>query len=655
VNVIFNNLENRIRRETPAAKLDQLIKIIQACSNAVEEDRRAQIVRSLRTLIGDNSTSNGANCDDFDTDMGASTSSDVVGAPEKSTQQTTDVIEAHSNGAGDDHADEHVQRPAVATSCSALVRGHARVNRAVDLSDGRKIFLINRREDGWFVKNHLSGLFDTKYALNKAVEAAVRELGVSYDAHVETIAKKGTWISRDVARKLVPEGVDVSDAFEEKLEDFQEPVCDESASLTLQQVMDSIRRVPDGEERAGWGSVNDVVRLVAQHGDTHVSRDREQIFSEIDFFSEISSDNPSVVTSENYRFPGAKEPTLVAPYHVLVRVVWSCKGRFAQYFQARCAKLICRAFAGDDTVVDEIRANGESLDTQNRKDLVRDIPEAGSACTSNTSCTTSTVHDSAAKDCGLPFEQQIASMRPDSLPIMAIPGLEMTAPDQEEFGKSGAYLFVDGMMCVCGVNVLVLKPGASFFGQGGMKARFDPIRRRYPGAACVMFSIPMGASDASKSETKMAQVLKPMGNAFQLGATETWLLTIAPGMDPADAARRISKQLHGCLSDIGKPVPASVPETVDRAFRAAADAANASGACGIKARIWEDECGHQFHVESFEVAERIQQRQRDNQHAVALRRVDAEVQKHTAKLDALRQTLADGLITAEQYLVAVGV
>ena len=110
------------------------------------------------------------------------------------------------------------------------------------------------------------------------------------------------------------------------------------------------------------------------HGTATLTRDRDQIFNEN---KDIFGDSPRTVTTENYQFPGTKEATTVAPYHVLIRIVWACKGKFAKDFQARCAKLICRVFAGDATVAEEIRVNCESLDVQSRTDLTKDIPEAG--------------------------------------------------------------------------------------------------------------------------------------------------------------------------------------------------------------------------------------------------------------------------------------
>ena len=261
------------------------------------------------------------------------------------------------------------------TTITNVVQVHSCINRVVVLGDGRKFYLTNRAADGWFNASHMRGLFDTKYALGKAIANAVTKLGLETEANVEKNPNKNTWISREVARELVPEEANEGEPFVERTEEIEEPVSDDSIVLTLQKVMDSIRRVPDGEPCAGWGSVYDVIRLVTKHGDNNIAKDKVKIFGDIDGIFGGSS-RPEVPAK--YKFCGTSDETLVAPYHFLLEVVWACPGTFATQFKRWCAKFICRAFAGDETVVEEIRVNREALQVNDRADLVIDIPEAGS-------------------------------------------------------------------------------------------------------------------------------------------------------------------------------------------------------------------------------------------------------------------------------------
>ena len=139
------------------------------------------------------------------------------------------------------------------------------------------------------------------------------------------------------------------------------------------------------------------------------------------------------------------------------------------------------------------------------------------------------------------------------LQLEPVPGLVSLRPDKHSFQLHGSYLFIMGMLDVQSVSLLFVKPGASFYGEKGMEARFDDVQRglENPDSAGIMFAVPMPGPTARESEECMGNVFRSMGNSFQLGATEKWAVALAPGADPADAARNLSGQLR-----------ASIPENV---------------------------------------------------------------------------------------------
>jgi hypothetical protein len=134
--------------------------------------------------------------------------------------------------------------------------------------------------------------------------------------------------------------------------------------------------------------------------------------------------------------------------------------------------------------------------------------------------------------------------------------------------------------------------------------------------------------------------MESMGNAFQLGASETWAIFVAPGKSSAQAARELSIQLHATLATT-EPVDnvtATTSTSIERAFRRAVDAAERSTVGKVTAALGKDT----FRVEAL-----------DSQHALDLakHRVDSDLDsdRSTRAMDDAIQLLRDGLLTVDQY------
>ena len=444
-------------------------------------------------------------------------------------------------------------------SSGRVVRVHSRVNRVVVLSDGRKFFLLNRSADGWFNASHMRGLFDKACPMKKAIENAVTELGLDHDANVKSVACVCTWISHKVARKLVPEDANVGDSFVEKVEEINEPASDGSTSLTLRKVMDNIRIVPDGEDHAGWGSVFDVIRLVTQHSSNNVAKDAKHIFKKIND-SSVTSRGGEVTdfdedVTKKYKFFLTRDDTPVAPYHVLIQVVWACPGEFAKRFVRQCAKLICRIFAGDETLVDGIRANREALPTKDRENLMNDIPEAGSAALS-TESTKILRNVPAPHTDTLALIRNLDTSAEALVPVPGLEGLNMSALPPHR----GVYSNIVGMIRVCSWTILRAKAGKGA-SQAGVPGRVKEHVRAYPTTLVQMVTqhedpTVKALEDAEKG---LLAVLRGWPLSFQVpNTTEQWWIVVPPGLDPARAARQLRDAMEGSVSGFGTMCTTSI-------------------------------------------------------------------------------------------------
>ena len=120
-------------------------------------------------------------------------------------------------------------------------------------------------------------------------------------------------------------------------------------TLTLAQVMERVRRVPDGEFK-GFGSVYDVLKLVS--GNSNVR----------DAWTQMSAVVDSAYNWHHHKFPGERQRnTPVADVSTLIEIVWDCPGTVARAFRRQCADLIKRVFEGDETVINEIRHLSETV------------------------------------------------------------------------------------------------------------------------------------------------------------------------------------------------------------------------------------------------------------------------------------------------------
>ena len=108
-------------------------------------------------------------------------------------------------------------------------------------------------------------------------------------------------------------------------------------------------------------------------------------------------------------------------------------------------------------------------------------------------------------------------------------------------------------------------------------------------------------------------------------------------------------------------LPPTVPESVNRAFQAASDAMHGNGACNVEGKLWGDESGHHFEVQSMQNAQRDEMRRHQFEHELAKHNADCEVEKHRMQVqaeqakynvwfDGMKQLLKDGLITVKEFL-----
>lgn len=403
--------------------------------------------------------------------------------------------------------------------------------------------------------------------------------------------------------------------------------------ITYQQVMDAIRRVPCGHECEGYGSVYDVIVLVTGCHQFHATQHLHRMM-------EVHPQGVDFQTIFNYKFPGqGQRLTPVAPLKVLVEIIMLLPGCGAREFRKHCCQILCRVFAGDPNLHIDIEANRASLSEQDRRDLVRDIPQAADIARSAQTAQTAAVTHFCGRTCAKDL---------DLTQLVPVPGLSSDLPSLDVMRRHGNYLFVLGMVEVCGVNMIVPKPGASFHGVDGMHGRYMSALRDHKHLS-VMFMEPSTATVARDGESAMKHSLSSLGNAFQVGDTEKWVVTVPAGMQPSDAARTLANRLQGSLPTPRlEPAAGTVSEEVARAFRCAT--ISADGACSVKGGMWADNTGHQYNIEIVRAENELEKHKVDKQ-----AEIEIEIEKHRteARLASLQKSLADGLITQEQYLQAL--
>jgi len=403
-------------------------------------------------------------------------------------------------------------------------------------------------------------------------------------------------------------------------------------TLTYQQVMNAIGRVPEGEEFAGYGSVIDAIQLVTNKNRNdacetlRILRSKEKIL--------ISK----IVKA---RVPTCHKKTDVAPSRVLVEIVMLCPGNYAREFRVHCCELLCRVFAGDPNLHVDIDKNRDSMSEQDRRRLVQDVPGAAGAGAMPPSEKVTAVNAFCGKSCA-------ASL--DLTTLLPVPGLSSELPSLEAMKRHGNYFFVLGMSELNGSTLLVVKPGASFHGVDGMYGRYLSAARDFPNMA-VMFMESSTATVARDGENAMTHSLSALGNAFQIGGTEKWIVTVAPGMHVADAARTVASRLHESLpAPQLDPPSGNVPDEVTRAFRAATESMRADGS-SVKGKLWSDDSGHCYSVETVRAENELKRHKVDKEVEVEKLRIETESSNRQCNtmMSTLERLLCSNVISKEDF------
>lgn len=132
-------------------------------------------------------------------------------------------------------------------------------------------------------------------------------------------------------------------------------------ALDVDEILDDrIRKDPE----SGMGSIYDVIMLLTGMQPAHVSQAWKRLIAAY----------PEVNTKcVNFQFAGpGQRPTPVAPLPVLVEIAWLCPGRAAKEFRRKGAETICRALAGDLSLVDEIeRRHSQVAGTETQAQLLQ--------------------------------------------------------------------------------------------------------------------------------------------------------------------------------------------------------------------------------------------------------------------------------------------
>ena len=412
-----------------------------------------------------------------------------------------------------------------------------------------------------------------------------------------------------------------------------------SGHLTYHQVMNSIRRITQLEARRsgmdnlqGYGRVLDVLVLCNNSTRVQARKDWYKI-------KEGSHLGDSLQTVEYFAFEGGNgQETPVAPLKTLIEIIMIAPGKNAKTFRVHCAEMLTRVFAGDPNMHVVIEKNYQLMSADCRRDLLREVPGAAPVHVDD-EASTSTAHDTTANSAPSPssssdaadtwiattpgnalasrarFQSALNQLVLKKLELGAIPGLESAAIPPDDLSQTGTYAWAMGVIMLCGYLVLIIKPGGSFYGQGGMHARLTDACSKFLDAssARTMFAIPEPAGRiVSQVETNMKQVLSNKGNAFQMGSSEFWGIVLPPCMDPANEVRALTGQLRSCLPKQVVCLP-TVPQVIDDAFKAATAAMHTGSACDVSGKLWEDSNGHQFHVQALQSAQRKESEKREHE------------------------------------------
>ena len=131
-------------------------------------------------------------------------------------------------------------------------------------------------------------------------------------------------------------------------------------SITGANLTDGIRV----DQATQKGSVYDVISVVTQKGNTHVTQT----------FSRVTKSHPELNTKwVKLRINGKGRETPVADAATLVEIAWLCPGKAAVQFRRKGAESVCRMLGGDLTLVDEIqRRHAQVAGTAEQEFLLAD-------------------------------------------------------------------------------------------------------------------------------------------------------------------------------------------------------------------------------------------------------------------------------------------
>lgn len=540
------------------------------------------------------------------------------------------------------------------------------VDVVVPVSNGRSIVLQNRESDGYFRRVGIFKAWTSEYYGKKAMAEQIKSLGGSQGDYVTCDYTNVAWLSPVLAREMAKAAglsdSQVTEAFRPKKVNgsVHQPQLEGAAGELLSRARSSRPRPPgirssiefvkslDGMILRAHGRFIDAT-LLLKSANKKWARFWE-VRANTHFFDALLNKRNAVVQdlvifeiSEGgtYSHPPQKSAIFWNVDVETIKGIWVDFGlgvKIASWanpaFDVEACDLVVR-YMQDQISLDELDAT-QSLLSRFKE---QDPSSPGDASASSKSEHTNTV---------TPFCGRACARDLDLSQLSPVPGLASESPPLDQMKRHGNYLFILGMVVWCDVTILVMKPGASFHGVDGMHARYVPARREFPNL-CVMFMEPSTATGARDGEDAMGHCLSALGNAFQIGGSEKWVVTVAAGMQPADAARALSGRLFASLP-MPRLDPASgpVPEEIARAFRAATASMGADGACGVKGRMWADGTGHRYDVEVVRAESELAKHKVDKQTELEL-----DKYKYQARLDSLQKSLTDGLISQDQYLASL--
>ena len=552
-------------------------------------------------------------------------------------------------------------------------RGHVPVKTTLQLSNGRSITLQNREVDGRFRRADILKAWTSEYFGKKAMSEQIEALGREPD-HV-VYDTTGAWVSPALARAMAktaglsdsqvhqafnPEGVEAVSP---------QPQLEGEAGGMLTKARVLRPRVPgvrrsvefvkslDGMILRVHGRYIDaslLLKSVHKHWSEFWSVDANVMFfdalmnkrampwSDLVIFETSNGifEDPPEISSAAGISRGVQKWTEILQNVDMSKVtgIWVDFGLGVKMASWANKKFEVEVY---DLVVRYMQNQISSAELDATQSLLSRFKGHHDATSPFPASETSSGRgdESVTAFCGRTCTQNLGSIQ-----IMPVPGISTDLPSMDVMKRHGNYFFVLGTCVWRGVTILLVKPGASFHGAQGMYRRYVDAAREFPHLS-VMFMEPSTATVARDGETAMNHSLMSAGNAFQCGATERWVVTVAAGMHPADAARALATRMHTSLP-IARLDPASapVPDEIARAFRAAATSMASDDACGVKGRMWADDTGHRYHVEIVKAENELAKHKVD-------KRAETEMHMHTQKLklDSLDGLLRDKVITTEEY------